>query len=196
MKNKFYMILLSFAVLTGANGCAHSDGPYKGKVVELDTGTPIEGAVVAGQWHIDYMITTQRICASKETLTDKNGEFELPSAWCFSSIPFVTLHKPDVVVFKPGYLGYPPLGASPDDRKAYMPDFTGREFKNENDFNTIKLGRPKTRREREFTVSHAAGMFHNNEVFANLPNLLRHVNFEFASLGTGQMGPSDNGAKK
>jgi hypothetical protein len=189
--------LLAVLMLVGLSGCIHSDGPYRGKVVELDTGNPIEGAVVAGQWYIDYMINTQRICASKETLTDKNGEFELPSAWCFSSIPFVTLHKPNVVVFKPGYLGYPPLGASPEDRKAHMADFTGREFKKENDYNTIKLGRPKTRMEREFTVSHAEGFFHDDNCLRKLPNLLKLTNEESRSLGLGERkGPLDNGGLK
>lgn len=186
MKNKVSMILFVLIVLACLGGCFHSNGPYRGKVVDLNTGNPIEGAVIAGQWYIDQFPNLQRICESKETLTDKNGEFELPTAWCFSGIPFVTLYNPRVVVFKPGYLGYPPLGASQDDRKAQMPDFTGREFTDRRQYNTIKLGRPKTRIERTFTVSHAEGLFHDDNCLVKLPNLLRLTNEENISLGLGE----------
>lgn len=192
MKYKVNMILFALIVLTCFSGCFHSDGPYRGKVVELNTGNPIEGAVVAGQWEIDQFPNLQRICESKETLTDKNGEFELPAAWCFSGIPFVTLYKPWVVVFKPGYLGYPPLGASQDDRKSYMPDFTGDEFKKRKEYSTIKLGKPKTRTEREFTVSHPAGLFHDSDIYAKLPTLLKLINEERRSLNIGRIGPPAN----
>ena len=195
MKNIVSMILLALVVLAGSSGCAHSDGPYKGKVVELDTGKPIEGAVVAGQWTIEPYVHSERICDTKETITDKNGEFELPKGSCWAH-PFAIQSKPWVVVFKPGYLGYPPLGASQEDRKAQMPTFTGREFKDKKQYNTIRLGRPKMRTEREFTVSHAEGLFHDNDIFGKLPNLLRLVNEESRTLGIGKIGPSDNGGHK
>ena len=196
MRYKISLILLSVAVLAALSACAHSDGPYRGKVVELDTGNPIEGAVVAGQWDIDQFPNLQRICDTKETLTDKNGEFELPKGWCVG-IPFVELHKPSIVIFKPGYLGYPPLGASQEDRKAQMPDFTGHEFKDKKQYIVIKLGRPKTRREQEFTVSHAEGLFHDGNSLRKLSNLLMLTNEESRSLGLGERkAPLDNGGQK
>lgn len=191
------MIFLVLTVLTCSNGCAHSDGPYRGKVVELETGNPIEGAVVAGQWHIDKFPNLQRICESKETLTDRNGEFELPTAWCFSGVPLAKLHKPNVVVFKPGYLGYPPLGASPEERKAHMPNFTGREFTDKKQFNTIKLGRPKTLSEKELTLAHAESLFLDDTCLRNLPNLLLLTNKASKALGLGERkGPNNNGGLK
>ena len=54
------------------------DGPYKGKVVNLDTGDAIEGAVVAGSWTLEVMSHVPTFCDARETLTDKNGEFVLP----------------------------------------------------------------------------------------------------------------------
>lgn len=70
----FVVILLCLI----SSACAHSDGPYRGKVVELETGNPIEGAVVAARWMIEPFVHSERVCDAKETLTDKNGEFELP----------------------------------------------------------------------------------------------------------------------
>ena len=179
-------VLLAVTLLVGLSGCIHSDGPYRGKVVELDTGNPIEGAVVAGLWYIDKFPNLQRICESKETLTDKNGEFELPTAWCFYGVPLGKLHKPWVVVFKPGYLGYPPLGASPEERKSHMPDFTGGEFTDRKKYSTIKLGRPQTRSERLFTVSDAEALFTDDNSIRKLPNLLELTNVENKALGLGE----------
>jgi hypothetical protein len=131
----------------------------------------------------------ERVCDAKETLTDKNGKFELPAASCAGS-PFAKLHNPWVVIFKAGYPGYPPLGASPAERKAHVPGLTGREFVHESQYCTIRLGRPKTRREKEFTLSDAASLFHNNDSFKKLPILLSLINEEERSLGLKPIGPS------
>lgn len=114
-----FLILLMIFIL---NACAHWDGPYRGKIVELETGKPIEGAVVAADWVIEPFVHTERICDAKETITNENGEFELPKGWCWSH-PFASLGKPNVVVFKPGYLGYPPLGYNQEQRKSYYARF-------------------------------------------------------------------------
>ena len=71
----------------------------------------------------------------------------------------------DIIVFKPGYLGYPPLGHTFEERKARMPDFTGDEFKDKNQYNIIKLGKPKTREERQFTYDHASGHLFLDQAF-------------------------------
>ncbi len=165
--------------------CAHSDGSYKGRVIELDTGKPIEGAVVAADWTIETGPHMERVCAVEETLTDKSGEFELPAISCAGN-PFAKLQKPWVVVFKPGYLGYPPLGASPEERKAHMPGLTGREFVDENQYSIIRLGRPTTRQERALTVDHAEVLLHDANALRKLPNLLKLTNEENRALGFGE----------
>lgn len=159
----------------------HCDGPYRGRVVELETGEPIEGAVVAARWMIVTFINLEKICDAQETITDKNGEFELPKGWCWSNI-FAKMYKPYVVIFKPGYLGYPPLGYNQEQRKTYMPDFTGDEFKDEKQFYIIKLGRPKTREERIHTLD-SADFPIDDEVVKKLPNLIQFINDERKNLG-------------
>jgi hypothetical protein len=187
LKNKYSPLVLAllFLILIIASnilGCLpHYDGPYKGKVVDANAGEPIEGAVVAAHWVIEPFVHSERTCDAKETITDKNGEFELPEGRC-TSHPFAELYKPYVVVFKPGYLGYPPLGATQEGKKAKMPDFTGLEFKDEKQYYIIKLGRPKTRQEREFTQSHAQSPL-IDETISKLPILIRLVNEERNNLG-------------
>lgn len=192
---KIYALVLISVLVTLSTACAHSDGPYRGKVVELDTGTPIEGAVVAAEWSIEEVPHAQRRCDAKETLTDSNGEFVLPKGTCTSQ-PFAELSKPIVVVFKPGYLGYPPLGFNQKERKAYMPNFTGQEFKDSRQNCLIELGKPSTRREKELIFSHASSLLHDETAMRKLPNLLRLVNEEGMALGLGKRrGPSDGGGK-
>ncbi len=167
----------------GADFLYHSDGPYKGKVIDLETGEPIEGAVVAAEWTL-----THRFCDAKETVTNKNGEFVLPKGSCFSFWPFTQMDPAHVVVFKPGYLGYPPPGASPEERRTRMPGITGYEFKNKKEYNIIKLGRPKTREEKLSTLGMAD--LSGDETFSRLPMLIKLLNEEAKNLGIGQIGKS------
>lgn len=100
-KRFFIIIALGIALFFGF--CIHYDGPYKGKILELETGEPIEGAVVAAEWRLEQQfIHWEPFCDARETVTDKNGEFELPRAWCIYH-PFARIQNPTVVVFKPGY---------------------------------------------------------------------------------------------
>lgn len=186
MKNKTQLLLSLAAVLIliTSTACAHSDGPYRGKVVELETGKPIEGAVVAARWTIEPFVHTERICDAKETLTDKNGEFELPKGSC-TSHPLAQMYGPYVVIFKPGYLGYPPLGNNPEEKRVKIPSFTGDEFKDEKQFYVIKLGRSKTRDERELTLDEARSLLYitdDEKVFEKLSILFRLVKEEESNL--------------
>lgn len=178
----------------------YTDGPFKGKVIDLETGAPIEGAVVAGVWYVDQYGGAGGVlaafCDAKETLTDKNGDFEVPRASCWHWWPFSNLGSPSFTVFKPGYLGYPPLGFNLEEKRTRMPDFKGGEFLKEKGI-VIRLGRPKTREEREFTHGDAGSPFTNDEAFKMLPNLLKLINEDRKALGlTGNVGPVEKGGGK
>lgn len=152
MKNKKRLVVvLSVALLlVVAVYCVHTDGPYKGKVVELETGKPIEGAVVAATWSITKWNNTANFCDAEETVTDKNGEFVLPKGWCIRG-PISELNWAQVVVFKPGYLGYPPISST---YEASL--FTGYEFRDKNKYDIIRLVKSKTRKDRELTYGSAS----------------------------------------
>lgn len=188
---KKLVLIIAILLLTSTNVSSsgilyHSDGPYKGKVIDMETGEPIEGAVVAGLWYLEFTIRNP-FCDAKETLTDKKGEFILPRASCFTFWPLARMSG-EVVVYKPGYLGYPPLGATPEERNARMSGLTGKEFRDKTHYNIIKLGKPKTRQETEFTLAHAEGQFLFDECYEKLPILLKMINEEGRTLGLGEIG--------
>lgn len=200
MKNLLLIISIFLLTATSALGGGflyHSDGPYKGKVIDLETGEPIEGAVVAGTWILLVLSGSPRFCDAKETVTDKNGEFIFPKASCFTLWPIAKLDFAEVVVFKPGYLAYPPLGSTFEERKARMPGFTGYEFQDKKEYCIIRLGKPKTREEREFTFDHSGSPFMFDESFKKLPILLKMINEEGKNLGLrGEIGPGYDWRKK
>ena len=70
----FYLISLSSCY------AARVDGPYEGRVVDADTGQPIEKVVVLGVWYTEQTTpagATSHYYDATETVTDKNGEFKI-----------------------------------------------------------------------------------------------------------------------
>lgn len=114
MKRIILIIGLSvgFSVVSGMLfvGCGkHTLRSFKGKVVDAETKEPIEGAVVLAVY-FDEAISPAGSSSfeidAQETLTDANGEFEIPSkkvklegVWW----------EPDcnLLIFKPGYGVFP-----------------------------------------------------------------------------------------
>ncbi len=188
------VFLFSSTNVFGGGFLYHSDGPYRGKVLDLETGEPIEGAVVAGVWKLNLLYVRlsdplPRFCDATETLTGKNGEFILPKASCFTLWPIAELDFAEVVVFKPGYLAYPPLGLTFEERKARMPGFTGYEFRDKKEYHIIKLGKTKTRLEKEITYGDVGSLFTHDKCFKKLPILLKMTNEERKNLGfSGEVG--------
>jgi hypothetical protein len=91
-------------IVTG--GCGYLmryDGPYKGKVVDADTGKPIEGVVVLGEWYKETPTPAGAVSSyydARETVTDKNGEFEIPGM----GLKILSTVAPmNVLIFKAGY---------------------------------------------------------------------------------------------
>ena len=185
----FCAIIASMILITtiwGKGWIFFHDGPYRGKVVDAETGKPIEGVAVAGMWRLDAYGgpagPVEVYCDARETVTDKNGEFIVPKAFCFNVWPFTKMGLADVVIFKPGYLGYSPIGSTSEERKAEMPDFSGEEFRNKKQYNVIKLGRPKTRQDSVFTLNSAEGLIYD-ETRKKIPFLLKRINEERKNLG-------------
>jgi hypothetical protein len=79
------------------------DGPYKGRVVDADTGLPIQGVVVLGEWSKGMMTpagTVHSYYDVAETVTDKNGDFEIRGL----GLKILTTVEPmNVLIFKSGY---------------------------------------------------------------------------------------------
>ncbi|MFH1674411.1 MAG: hypothetical protein ABIF87_13420 [Pseudomonadota bacterium] len=142
-------LLIAVILLISTSGCAivHHYGPYMGKVVDKETGEPIEGAAVLAVYHTEFYFIAGPVSYyldAQETLTDKKGEFEIPS---LTSFTFRPLHgfwsRADFTIFKPGYGCYPrhkdsgPVFVKP---KGNLP---------ENEYVIVKLPRLKTLEERK-----------------------------------------------
>ncbi|MES0335927.1 MAG: hypothetical protein SFH39_06155 [Candidatus Magnetobacterium sp. LHC-1] len=130
--------------------------------MELETGKPIEGAVVAVEWTIEYGIGVKS--CYKETITNKNGKFTLHAVSCsvLTYVPYlgkIVYH--DIVIFKPGYLGYPPI-------KTKKSLYTGVKFDKAHRYNVIKLDKAVTPGERSQTLHKATsfGFLGNNSMIA------------------------------
>lgn len=144
-KNVFLRVLCFFAVLlilliaassTFAGGwLIFKKPPYKGKVIDSETKEPIEGAVVVAVYKktsIGLVESYTNDINVREALTDKNGEFYIPS--------YITLIQPlswgsfsTFIIYKPGYGSfpqsrtYPPMGIPSDVLEEYFMGETGKE---------------------------------------------------------------------
>jgi hypothetical protein len=82
------------------------DSAYRGRVIDTETGQPIEGAVVVAIYRVrQYGIADSgsSVADVKEVLTDKTGAFHIPSHIFFHCYPFSSGEVTTFMVFKPGY---------------------------------------------------------------------------------------------
>jgi hypothetical protein len=113
MLEKRIGLLIAVIILILNSGCAivHHYGPYMGKVVDKESGEPIEGAAVLAVYYTQlYTIAgpVHKYLDAQETLTDKNGEFEIPSLTRFTFRPLHLFDScPSFTIFKPCYGCFP-----------------------------------------------------------------------------------------
>ena len=83
-------------------------GPYRGRVLDAQTGRPIPDAVVVILWQRleDDIAGVRRLVTALETFTDSNGEFVHDVRTVEAKLPPRTL-APRVVMFRPGYTPVP-----------------------------------------------------------------------------------------
>lgn len=162
---------------------------FKGKVIDAETKEPIEGAVVV----VTYSKKAIRIGPEsvsiiidvKETLTDKDGVFYIPS---YTTIidPLAWSKEATFIIFKPSYGSFPdyqtiPSGIKPKDEEIFFSRETGKEGELEMwvdgnkqpelkrfkvTFGIVELPKLKTREERR------------GKGLTNLPSEVVNVPFE------------------
>ncbi len=109
---KLSVIILMSIFLIGANTSASHAGwlffskpEFKGRILDAETKEPVQGAVVAAIYHkYSYHLfgAGTEICNTRETLTDENGEFRIPSYYTIID-PFSLEDKTSFIFYKPGY---------------------------------------------------------------------------------------------
>ncbi|NTV14494.1 MAG: carboxypeptidase regulatory-like domain-containing protein [Desulfobulbaceae bacterium] len=141
--------LLGLSLMVGLlflSGCAitHEYGPYTGKVVEKETGAPIEGAVVFISFYTKLPTPggpTSHYADATEVLTNGQGQFDIPAQRILSMKPLQYWDpQPEVTIFKPGY------GAFPGQRDTTISPKD--EWFPANKQITVQLPKLKTREER------------------------------------------------
>ena len=145
--------------------------PYRGKVVDAETGAPIAGAVVIAVWEREFTHAAGRLHEfydAQEVLTDQAGDFLLDPSEIESRAPFNTLH-PMFRIYKPGYGFYPRYQVSPTiiPRDAFRQEMT-----------VVSLRKARTVEERTrnlSVVTHAPD--------EKQPNLLKAISVERVGLG-------------
>jgi len=106
-------VFLGILIFMQFTGCLRLyDPPRKGKIIDADTGEPVEDVVVMGHWKIEYLhhlplrllplgpVVTFYYDA-QETVTDENGHYTLPGLglWLYPG----HLKRPSIRSYKKGY---------------------------------------------------------------------------------------------
>ncbi len=168
------LLIISFlisSVITSHAWLIYHKPAFKGKVIDAETKEPIEGAVVVVMYHKTSMGIAESysvIINVRETLTDKNGEFYIPS-YTTPIQPLSWENMANFIIFKPGYGNFPayqkvPFGIKPKDEQTFFSRDVGKEGELEMwvdgekqpelkrvklTFGIVELPKLKTREERE-----------------------------------------------
>lgn len=140
------VLLIFIVLLVDISAVTHEYGPYMGRVIDKETGEPIDGAAVFLVFYTESFYAVSSYAGAIETITDENGEFELTKKRIFTFHPF-SRWKPYclVTIFKPEY------GCFPNHRES------GPKYKYSysipmNEYYTVKLKKLATVEERKKNI--------------------------------------------
>lgn len=111
MRSFFTSFMCLMALLIPLQGCAqltYSAKAIQGRIVDADTGQPLEGVNIVAQWKIDRASVgdAKALLHVTETVTDANGNYSFP-AWGPINLPpmadFGQGRDPLLSIFKGGY---------------------------------------------------------------------------------------------
>ena len=128
-------LVLVFLATAGCRMGADQWGPFRGQIVDAETGAPIAGAHFMVMWERDNpnpVHWTQSFYDAQETVTDTEGRFEIPRQWRFFTLLVST---PRFDAFAPGYVAES-SEVTPRGGQAYV------------DSTILKMRLLKTRKER------------------------------------------------
>jgi hypothetical protein len=166
---------------------------YKGKIIDKETKEPIEGVVVAVYYEVSYYNIAgggTRIINTRETLTDKNGDFVIPS-YTTLMLPFNTSDEAGFIIYKPGYGGYPSgVGICKNPEEYFSTDYWGQQSDCFSagawikfTYGVFELPKLKTREER----LEAMRIEPSNCDSEDLPLLYQLINEERKRFGMGEL---------
>lgn len=151
-------------------------GPYRGKVIDADTRTPLVGAVVVVRWSRDRVGPFHSVMehyAVQEVLTDPDGVFVIDSRKIEEDAPKRT-HYPEFLIFMPGYGSFPRFQKAPR-------GFTGGVF--ERGGVVVELPRLENREDRKRQLFGISPLDFTDNPFKEVPELMRKIDEERVSIG-------------
>lgn len=100
-------LLLFGAASSEAVWPMYHEPSFNGKVIDLASGKPIEGAVVIAVYNKRALGARKGQSSSvinvKEVLTDREGRFHIPSYTTVLALPFTQSDRTTFLIYKPGY---------------------------------------------------------------------------------------------
>lgn len=101
----FFLLITALAI---SPQLANAAGPWHGKVIDAETGKPLEGVVVLATWWKHYASvagwSSGKYIDSEEVVTDVDGRFAIKSRWLINWFPILMeIRGPELYIFKPGY---------------------------------------------------------------------------------------------
>jgi len=109
MKKPTLLIVLMFMAVFSLSACATVKplaGPWRARVVDAETKEPIVGAAVVAMWdefHPAFPESRTDYLDAMETMTDKDGMFEIPPRSPIPQHPMGEVGGPYFTIYKPGY---------------------------------------------------------------------------------------------
>ena len=158
-------------------------GPYRGRVLDAETGKPLAGVVVVAVWRRDRIMpfhSRSEHYAAREALTNADGEFVIDANDMERSAPKRTRH-PFFTIFLPGY-GRPQVPAGTP------PTLTRRFY--EGPGNTVEVPPLKTREERREYVGRLDPFALSDTPFKEIPTFMRLLNQESVAVGLQPLEPT------
>ncbi len=193
-------ILLGFLTIILLFNCSavFAAGPWKGKVIDIETKEPLDGAVVLAVWERVYRTPAgdnSYFYEAKEVLTDKEGRFEIPAYTPINLLPLISyMRGPHFIIFKPAYLSiewwHEEYFLEGSTKKAV--ELPEREKTFRISANLLELPKLKTREERIKVLPSIPGVFYESGFSGKLrrvvpeekiKNLIRLLNIEEKELG-------------
>jgi hypothetical protein len=183
------LLLILCLVAVGARvPGAEAAGPWRGQVVDLETGQPLEGVVVVAVWEKvspGVMHPRRDFEDVDEVVTDSDGRFVIPARRVTTLNPFVNIEGPTLVMFKPGYGRWGFRGEYEWLKRYSMEEQDARIAKAREEFEStgaqFELPRLKTPEERRNFLSHVASPF--SVPPARIPRLSVAIDEEELFLG-------------
>lgn len=150
----------------------HPRGPYRGKVVDAETGEGIGGAAVLAVWDHQYwqVVESNRdYWDAREVVTRADGTFVL-DARDIEERAGKTVWRPRFIIYSPGYGYFPAYQASPRSPQPGLFEGSGA---------TVELRKLRTREERLRAIRALPPLIPRKKI----PTLLRLIDSEYEALG-------------